>query len=203
MNKRFAPHTRSARRPRGRTFVFLGISGSGKGTYAELMKHIIPGVRQISTGEHLRAAAKKDTLMGQYVREILDRGGIVPFWAAAYGWMNQLFEHLHGDEDLLFDGSPRMVEEAWWLDEVSAALGREPPAAVYVRVRPAVARERLLKRGRSDDNPRAIAGRFAFFRTYVRRTIRYYRERGRLIVVDGNRPVELVWNDVRRGLKLG
>src|SRR3989344_3144267 len=184
------------RRRRQETIVFLGMSGSGKDTQARRRMRAIPKSRQISPGAAFRRIARKDTLVGRYLVGIMRRGALVPYWAAAYVWLTELFERLTGEETLVFTGAPRRIEEARMLDDVMRNLGRPLPIAMYLELSPAVARRRLIARGRFDDNPRAIAGRFAFFRAHVLPVIRYYRNRGRLVTINGDQPVPAVWRDI-------
>lgn len=193
----------SRRRGRpGRTFVFLGISGSGKGTQAEFLRRSLRKSRILSTGDGFRRISSRPNFLGRYIREIYRRGGLMPYWAAAHVWLGNFFSRLSREEHIIFEGAPRRVEEAPVLDDFMRDVGRELPVAIYVRLPERAARERLLGRGRDDDNRRAITGRFAFFREHVTKVIVYYRRRGRLITINGEQSVEAVWRDIKKALRL-
>lgn len=192
----------SLHRSQSQTFALLGISGSGKGTVAALLLKALPRMRCIGTGDALRRIMRKRNRTGRYIKRILAGGGIVPHWAASYIWLHEFIERLRGDEDLLLDGSPRLVSDAKLLDDFMADIGRPQPRAIYLDVSVSVARMRLFRRGRYDDNPRAIAGRFRFFQKSVRKVIRHYLRRGRLIRINGDQTIPEVWRDVGRALKL-
>lgn len=188
---------------RGSTYIFLGLSGSGKDTQATYFERALGRrARRVSTGDGLRRAARRNSLVGHYIRGILKRGDLVPYWAPAYIWLDGFFRDLSGDEHLIFTGAPRRIEEAEMLDRVSTDLGRDLPRAILVEIPKAVAIKRLLQRGRADDNRTAMLGRFRFFKRYVQPVIRYYRTRARLITVDGNQPQQAVWREIKRKLKL-
>ncbi len=187
---------------KGRTFVFLGISGSGKGTQTELLLKALNNSKNVSTGEGLRKIARNKNLASRYIREVMRRGGLVPYWGAAYVWLSQFFENLKGDENVVFDGAPRRIEEAHMMDDFMMNVGRELPLAIYVKLTRKEAFRRLLKRGRFDDNVKAIRGRFDFFEKHVKPVIDYYQKRKRLVVIDGGRSVSEVWGDLRRALRL-
>ena len=192
----------SDRHRQARTIIFLGISGSGKGTQAAKLLKALPRAKQISTGEGLRRMALRKNLVGGYIREILNHGNLAPYWAPTSIWLSEFLERLKGDEPLVFDGAPRRIEEAKMLDDFMKDVGRPAPFAVYLRVSQRSALRRLLERGRSDDNRRAIAARFRFFRTDVHPVIRYYQHRTRLAVINGDQSVEDVWRDIKKALRL-
>lgn len=187
----------------GRTFVFLGLSGSGKGTQATRLIAVLGGqARNISTGAAFRRFAARKNLIGDYIRDILRRGALIPYWAPIYVWLDDFFTRLTPDEHLVFDGAPRRVEEARTMDDVMRDVGRSLPVAIFLKLSEAEADRRLLARGRADDHRRAIAGRFRFFTAHVRPVIEYYRRRDRLVTINGGQPVPAVWRDIRRALKL-
>lgn len=168
----------------------------------KFLSRALPHSENISTGDGLRRVARKKNLVGRYIRGVLSKGGLVPYWGPAFFWLADFFERLNGDENVIFDGAPRRVEEARLLDDFMRDIGRKMPLAIYIRLNPAAARARLINRGRNDDNPRAILARFAFFRRHVRPVIRYYKNRGRLIAVNGEQPVRDVWRDIKIALNL-
>lgn len=186
---------------RAQTFVFLGISGSGKGVQAARLLRAFKGAQNVSTGDGLRSISRKKNIFGIYISRILHRGGLVPAWGVMYIWLSAFVERLRGDEHLILDGSPRLLEEAKLLDRFMDDFGRPRPIPIYLRLSKTSAFKRLRKRGRYDDNPKAIRGRFAFFERQVRPTIRYYQRTGRLITIDGDQTVEHVWRDIKSALR--
>ncbi|MDP3727043.1 MAG: nucleoside monophosphate kinase [bacterium] len=186
----------------GRTIVFLGISGSGKGTQTARLLRALPGSINLSTGKAFRRFAKRPTRVGRFVKGIIERGGIMPYWAPAYVWLNAFFENLRGDESVVFDGAPRLVAEARMIDDFMRDTGRSAPVVIYLALHEQEARRRLLARGRNDDTPAAIHRRFAWFREHVRPVISYYRQRRRLMTVNGDQPVPAVWRDIKKALRI-
>lgn len=189
-------------RSKPHTFVFLGISGSGKGVQARLLLAAVPRSSNISTGDYFRRVAQKNTLIGRYTRGVLRRGDLLPYWAAAHVWLSDFFEKLSGDEDVVFDGAPRRLEEARMLDDVMRDIGRALPVAIYLRLSRREALARLLKRRRFDDRESAIRERFRFFQRDVLPVVNYYRKRRRLFTINGEQPIPAVWRDIRKALHL-
>ena len=186
---------------RGRTFIVLGISGSGKDTQARFLLQAIKGHR-ISTGDGLRAMAKRKNLVGRYVARALKDGGLLPAWAPIYLWLSEFVNDLHGDESVIFTSGPRRVEEAQLLDVFCRDLGRALPVVIHLALPIRVARARLMTRGRGDDTPQAIEGRLRFYEEHVRDVIAYFRRKRRLIAINGNQSVDAVWRDIKKALKI-
>lgn len=58
--------------------VFLGPPGAGKGTYAKRLQEIT-GIPHISTGDIFRDIVKKENdELGKKIKEIMERGELVP-----------------------------------------------------------------------------------------------------------------------------
>lgn len=187
---------------KGKTFVFLGISGSGKGTQTGFLMKALPYAKNISTGDRLRAISKKKNIAGRYISGILHRGGLTPYWAPASIWLADFVENLRAEDNLVFDGAPRLVKEALMMDDFMKDVGRPLPVAIYVKLSRGEAFRRLVKRGRFDDNKKAIRERFAFFETRVQPVIQYYKNRKRLVVINGDQDVNDVWRDIKKALRL-
>mgnify|MGYP001609965109 CR=1 FL=1 len=131
-----------------------------------------------------------------------DHGRLLPAWTPIFLWLKEFFEHLDGDESVIFTSGPRRVEEAKMLDQFLTDIGRPPPVVIYLRISPKVAMGRLRKRGRSDDSIQAIRNRLAFFNDHVRPVLAYFQKRGRLVAIDGEQSVPDVWADIKRKLRL-
>lgn len=102
--------------------ILLGPPGAGKGTQAQRLveRH---GMRQLSTGDMLRAAVKAGTPVGLQAKSVMDRGELVS---------DDIVSALIGDEldsmgagtGAIFDGYPRTAAQAESLDGILEARGR-------------------------------------------------------------------------------
>src|SRR5271154_864377 len=63
-------------KPENRVILFLGAPGSGKGTQSSWLSGQL-GIPSLSTGEMLRAEAKRNTPAGLKLREVLASGSLV------------------------------------------------------------------------------------------------------------------------------
>lgn len=169
------------------TFCFLGRSGSGKDTQANLLRNYLEQrgfkILWVSTGDQGRLLQQKKTKFGVWVNEILTRGDIFPHWLATYLWLKIFEDQLVDNETVFFPSSPRTVDEARAIDEFMSALKRPLPVPVYLEISDDEACSRLIRRGRTDDNLPAIKERFSWFRARVLPIIDYYENR--VIKIEG------------------
>jgi adenylate kinase len=103
--------------------ILLGPPGAGKGTQAHRLveRH---GMRQLSTGDMLRAAVRAETPTGLKVKAIMEAGDLVS---------DEIVSHLISDElmvlghntGVIFDGYPRTQAQVHSLDEILAKHHRK------------------------------------------------------------------------------
>jgi adenylate kinase len=187
---------------RSRTFLFIGISGSGKGTQvARLLKALRPSYH-VEPGRWVRYFKDKPTVGGIVIKRLTSRGELVPTWGLLAILAHELMERVPAGAHIVADGTPRRMAEAKLWDTIMADARRPLPVAVYISLSEPEAMRRLLARIRFDDTLQPIRRRFAYFRRDVRPIIAYYRRRKRLITINGGQPVPAVWRDIRKALRL-
>ena len=102
--------------------ILLGPPGAGKGTQsARLVDHY--GMRQLSTGDMLRAAVKAQTPVGIKAKEVMDRGELVSDEIVS-DLIDAELAALDSDTGVIFDGYPRTEAQAHSLDDLLAKHGR-------------------------------------------------------------------------------
>ena len=102
--------------------ILLGPPGAGKGTQsARLVEH--HGMRQLSTGDMLRAAVKAQTPVGVKAKAVMDRGELVSDEIVSELIDAELAD-MGGDVGAIFDGYPRTEKQAEILDGLLAKHGR-------------------------------------------------------------------------------
>lgn len=184
------------------TIVVLGRSGSGKGEQVKRLERKLKPVLAIHTGARFRVLSAKKTPTGRIARSFLAQGNLAPAWLAEYMWVDMLMQEFDANKNVIFDGSPRMKEEARLLDEVLGWFGRHTVVALYIDVSEKEVTRRLILRGRGDDRPAAIKNRLAFFNKNVMPSIQYYKKTKRLIRINGEQTMEKVFADICRALHL-
>lgn len=200
--------------------VLLGAPGAGKGTQAQKLVAEY-GLAHISTGDLLRAAIKEGSKLGKKAKGYMDEGKLVPDDLV----IDLVKERLEADDaqkGFILDGFPRNTAQAVTLDSELAEMGRTLDAALLVSVEPDVIVERLSSRRtcrscgytasagvdecprcggemyqRDDDKPETIQHRLDVYQSQTAPLVEYYRGHSILKEVDGDRPVDEVYADVK------
>jgi adenylate kinase len=183
--------------------LLVGPQGSGKGTQAKRISDEFE-LAHVATGDMLRAAIAAATPLGIAVKPIVDRGELVPD-----DLMIRLIRERLDDEDtregFVLDGFPRTIAQAEALDAMLAEIGRELDIVFELQVPDEVSMERLAKRaveeGRTDDTPEAIARRLAEYHDKTEPLVGYYRLRGNLVGVHGEKPIDQVFHEIQEALQ--
>lgn len=205
--------------------VLLGAPGAGKGTQAQRLVADF-GLAHISTGDLLRTAAKAQSPLGIEAKGYMDAGRLVPDQLV----IDLVKERLSADDaqrGFILDGFPRNTAQAVTLDSELSAMGLSLDAALLVSVDSKIIIDRLSARRtcrncgytapagidvcpncsgemyqRDDDKPETIKRRLDIYESQTSPLIEYYRGHGILKEVDGDRPVDAVYNDVKEILAL-
>ncbi|MDP3763078.1 MAG: nucleoside monophosphate kinase [bacterium] len=187
------------------TVIFIGRSGCGKGTQADLFKNRIarldPGrqILYVETGEHFRKFIRSEGFSSELSRKINEEDKRQPDFLACWMWAGMLVEELMPDMHLIFDGAPRSLPEAVVISTAMKFYEREKPAVIYLNVSRKWSEDRLLSRGRTDDSSISkITRRLNWFDEETLPAIEYFRNSKlyQLIEVNGEQPIEKVHADI-------
>jgi adenylate kinase len=205
--------------------VLMGAPGAGKGTQARLLQERLH-LPQISTGEIFRSLKTAQTPLAQEVRDIMQRGQLVPDELTT-----RLVRERTAKDDAkhgyILDGFPRTPAQAASLAELAAEQGKD-----IVPILIDVPNDLLLKRitgrrscpvcgeiynmylkppkndnvcdyhpdvqlvQRADDNVETVKARLATYEEQTRPLIDYYKAAGVLRTVDGTQEPEAIYNEL-------
>lgn len=168
--------------------IFLGAPGSGKGTQGQVLATHLD-IPHISTGDMLRQAIADGTALGNQAKAYMDKGELVPD-QLILGMIEERLGQPDAKSGWILDGFPRNVTQAIFLDELLVNIGHRTQWAINLKVPDEVIVERLLARGRADDNEATIRRRLSVYGEQTAPLIAYFQEQGKLYALDGNQAIE-------------
>jgi adenylate kinase len=177
--------------------VMIGPPGAGKGTQAKMLAARI-GVPHISTGDMLREQVERKTPIGLVVKAAVEKGELVQD-NILLDMVRVKIACADCNSGYVFDGFPRTVFQATWLDRHSVVK----PFAVLLEL----GHDDIIKRcttrgeGRADDADVAIVeGRIKEYDERSRPVIDFYAQAERLHRIDGSNSIEEVFDTIMASL---
>lgn len=205
--------------------VLLGAPGAGKGTQGQKLVEEF-GFAHISTGDLLRAAVKSGSELGCKAKSYMESGQLVPD-SLVIDLVKERLDSDDAQKGFILDGFPRNTAQAVALDSELAHMERNLDAALLVSVPDESVVSRLSSRRtckscgytasagtetcprcqgemyqRDDDKPETIQHRLDTYHTQTAPLVEYYKGHSILKEVDGDRPVDEVYADVKALLNL-
>lgn len=203
----------------------LGPPGAGKGTQAWALAQDM-GLAHVASGDIFRTNVANRTELGQQARSYMDKGLLVPDEITIRMVLDRLTKEDTANGAVL-DGFPRTNGQAEAFDQALGEQGQKIGCVVYLSVGTPELVRRLSSRWicrncqtpymapqmepefdhctkcggelyqRDDDKPETIAKRLDVYFMSTAPLIDYYRSQGKLVEVDGERPVDRVRIDMR------
>ncbi|MFH1561597.1 MAG: nucleoside monophosphate kinase [Patescibacteria group bacterium] len=183
--------------------VILGISGGGKGTQAKLLADKYRLVH-ISMGKLFRQEIDQKTGVGLEAFGYIKRG----VWVPTDLTFKVLGPVLSGLEDsgFILDGFPRLPDQPLVLDNFLSQRGQTIGLVIHILVSPEEVlrrRQRSAEQGkvfydenRKDESRESVLARFESYRKTIAPILDYYRAKGILAEIDGERSVEEIHQDI-------
>lgn len=175
--------------------ILIGIQGSGKSTQGNLLteKYKIP---YLSSGHIFREIAKEKTKLGRYVKETMNAGYLLPD-SKTLTIVEEYLKNPRYNKNFILDGFPRTVHQA---KEFSHKIDK----VFYLKVSDKEALWRLSYRNdglREDDTLRALRKRIELFHKVTEPVIEYYRKKGILVEIDGEKEIKKVFKNITSHIK--
>jgi len=210
--------------------IFVGPPGSGKGTQATRLAKQLK-LCFISTGDMLREAVSKSSVLGLKAKSFMDKGGLVPD-NEVISMIKERVTQKDCTNGFILDGFPRNSIQAKALDKAMLEINKGVDKVIYLDVSHDVVLDRNSHRRicrncratfhlkyappkiankcddcggeiyqRSDDQPETITKRFQVYLEQTSSLKDYYQDR--LINIDGNRPMEIIEQNIKENFKTG
>ncbi len=208
--------------------ILMGPQGSGKGTQGELLaeKFKLPTV---SAGALYRDNIRRKTKLGKLAEKFTTKGVLGPNYLTNNMMKAELSKSKY-NHGVILDGFPRSLNQARFLSGL-----RKIDLAILIDINQKETVKRLGGRRicstcgqtlnlsfvkaasickkcggklirRVDDYPKAIKQRLAVYRKETKPVVDYYRKQGKLIKINGQKPVKIVFARIlnefkKRGIK--
>lgn len=181
--------------------IFLGPPGAGKGTQAARLERN-HNLRQLSTGDMLRAAVDAETEIGLKAKDIMARGDLVPD-EVVVGIIADRIEDPDCADGFILDGFPRNIAQAEALDAMLDDKGMTLDAVLELKVDRSRLPERIRIRSaqteggpREDDTEEALAYRLRVYEEQTAPVAGHYAQKGLLKHVDGMQEMDAVTEEI-------
>ena len=211
--------------------VLLGPPGAGKGTQAERISEDYK-LTHISTGDILRTAVKKETVLGKKAKEMMEKGKLVSD-DIVIEIVRERIKEPDCEKGVLLDGFPRSVLQAKSFESVLRDMGLRIDAAIHIYLDEEEVISRLTGRRvcrdcgasyhikfnppsvrnvcdqcggelyqREDDTLETVRQRLNVYNEHTEPLIDYYDGKGILKNVDGNRDIDEVYKEIKEKIDL-
>lgn len=179
--------------------VFIGAPGVGKGTQSALIKKDY-SIAHIATGDMLRENISNGTELGKIAKSYMDKGELVPDSLV----IDMLVERIKKDDckkGFMLDGFPRTMEQAKELENILNSLNYSINAVIDIYASEDIIIDRLLKRGRSDDNKETIKNRIKVFENQSKPVLDFYKNKVNIIKIESIGTPEEVYTKIKKELE--
>ena len=171
--------------------ILLGPPGAGKGTQAKYLTNTF-GLKQLSTGDMLRAAIEEGSDLGKQVQLIVDAGDLVPD-SVMIEMITMRITRADCAGGFVLDGFPRTVLQAETLNEVLLQKKIKIDHVIALDVELDSLLDRIRNRAleaaaeqrRQDDDEETLKHRLNVYKEQTAPILPYYEKLGVLKTLDG------------------
>ena len=177
-----------------KNILFLGPPGAGKGTQAAVISQSFSYLH-LSTGELLRKEVDQKTKLGLQVEAIMNSGQLVSDELVLEIVKKNLSKSHNG---WILDGYPRNLAQANSLEQVLMTINQPLELVFNLTVKEDVLVDRLLNRGRKDDNEKTIRTRLKIYKQTTEPLINYFKEMNILEDIKGDRDLNSISEEIKQ-----
>lgn len=170
--------------------LLIGPQGSGKSTQAQLLAQFL-NIPKISTGDIFRKLSE-DSEEGERIKQILDQGRLVDDQTTSKIVEKRLQES-DSKNGFVMDGYPRNLKQKDFFDP-------DFDRVFYLKVPNEEVIKRLMERGRADDSLESIKTRLDLYLTQTEQLLKFYKDKGILVEIDGTKTIDQVQNEIKKFL---
>jgi len=154
------------------TFIFVGRSGSGKGTQIELLKKYLSEkntpIKSLVMGEIYRSFFKEAGFVKDIARDVsMKQGKFQPDFLTNALFVHNAINNVDEESVLFFDGYPRTISQLGIIKELLQYVKREGAIVINIDVSRENVKQRMLARGRGDDSESAIESRLNEYDKFI------------------------------------
>lgn len=169
--------------------VLMGVAGSGKSVQGRLLADDL-GYTRLSTGEFLRQNIDDKRRREMLEGKLLDDQEIIDI-------LGKFLKSLDAKKACVLDGFPRTLPQAKWLIDQHKANTLHVDGIFHLRASREVVKQRLLGRGRPDDNELAINKRFDEYEKSTLPILEFFKEQDiSVFEINAERPVEEIHEQI-------
>ncbi len=205
--------------------VLLGPPGSGKGTQAKLIADYFK-LEHISTGDLFREEIRNKSELGVKIKHYIEEGKLVPDEIVIQCVKNKIESIKDG---FILDGFPRTLDQCYALEkitEIDFVFNINVSDKVIIeritsrRICPKCNRVYNLKLNppkedelcdfckvkliqRDDDKEEVIKNRLKEYNKYAKEIVDFYKKKGKLFNIDGERQINDIFNEIVNIIKNG
>ncbi len=120
-------------------------------------------------------------------------------------FVGKRLRNINTPQGIIFDGYPRTIIQAKYLKNILKEKNIENLKVLNIVVSSKSLVTRMLKRSidekRIDDKPEVISNRIEVYNEQIRPLLEYYKKHDNVIGVDGEPPIDVVWQNIQKKIE--
>ena len=181
--------------------LLIGAPGSGKTTDGKAISKNHPEITSYSLGELLKEEVAKGTATGKIINDYISKGDLVPTAITIDTLCNAIKKA--PTQIVLVDGFPRKEKQMKICADIifNESDKVDLVSVIEIRVSEDVARERVLGEESNRESEELFNHQMAVYKDAIKHIEEFYNQNNLLKVIDGERDIDLVINDIDAFLK--